>query len=143
MSDRVYFPKAFDAEIEFQTDENGRASQLVLRQAGRETIAKRLEGEAPVSKPRVAIAVEEKTLEGYAGRYQLAPGFVIEVTRDGARLFVQATGQPKFEVFAESAKKFFLKAVDAQIVFETDDAGRATSLVLHQNGRESPGKRLE
>jgi hypothetical protein len=33
------------------------------------------------------------------------------------RLFAQATGQEKFEIFAESETKFFLKVVDAQLEF--------------------------
>jgi hypothetical protein len=33
--------------------------------------------------------------------------------------------------------------VDAQITFKTDSQGRATELILHQNGLNMPGKRLE
>jgi D-alanyl-D-alanine-carboxypeptidase/D-alanyl-D-alanine-endopeptidase len=64
------------------------------------------------------------------------------ITRDGTQLFVQATGQPKFEIFPESDRDYFLKVVDAQITFETDSQGRATELVLHQNGMNQPAKRL-
>ena len=64
------------------------------------------------------------------------------ITRDGAQLFVQATGQPKLEMFPESDRDYFLKVVDAQITFETDSQGRATGLVLHQNGMNQQAKRL-
>ena len=37
-----------------------------------------------------------------AGRYQLAPNFVLTITREREHFFTQATGQPKFELFAES-----------------------------------------
>ena len=47
------------------------------------------------------------------------------------------------QIFPESALEFFLKGVDAQITFETDSTGRAVSLVLHQNGRNMPGKRIQ
>jgi len=33
--------------------------------------------------------------------------------------------------------------VDAQITFETDSTGRATSLTLHQNGADTPAKRIQ
>jgi hypothetical protein len=46
-------------------------------------------------------------------------------------------------VFAEGPKDFFYKAVDAQITFETDDQGRATALVLHQNGANQRARRIE
>jgi serine-type D-Ala-D-Ala carboxypeptidase/endopeptidase len=88
------------------------------------------------------IAVDPKLFDGYVGRYQLASNFILTITRNGARLFVQATGQPKFEIFPESERDYFLGAVNAQITFDTDSQGRATGLVLHQNGKNKPAKRL-
>jgi D-alanyl-D-alanine-carboxypeptidase/D-alanyl-D-alanine-endopeptidase len=38
---------------------------------------------------------------------------------------------------------FFLKAVEAQITFETGGDGRAAALILHQNGRDMRARRLE
>ena len=61
--------------------------------------------------------LEAGTLEAYVGAYPLAPAFVLTVTREGARLFVQATGQPRFELFAETRDAFFLQEVDAQVTF--------------------------
>jgi serine-type D-Ala-D-Ala carboxypeptidase/endopeptidase len=87
--------------------------------------------------------VDPKLFDGYVGSYQLAPTFVMTVTRDQDHLFVQATGQPKFEVFPEGDRDYFLKVVDAQITFITDDKGRATELVLHQNGLDQHAKRTE
>src|SRR6185369_10024487 len=87
-------------------------------------------------KARTEVAVDPQLFEKYAGRYQLAPSAIITVTHDDSHLFVQLTGQPKFEVFPESAKDFFLKVVDAQITFEAAGDSRAEALVLHQNGRD-------
>src|SRR4029077_8613043 len=88
-------------------------------------------------------AVDPQVLEQYVGRYQLAPAAIITMTREGGRLFTQLTGQPKFEIFAESDKDFFLKVVDAQLTFETDAAGKAVAVVLHQNGIDQRAKRIE
>jgi hypothetical protein len=77
------------------------------------------------------------------GNYQLAPKFVITITRDGEHLYEQATNQPKAEIFPESEKDYFLKVADAQITFVTDDQGRASEMILHQNGRDMHGKRIE
>ncbi len=93
-------------------------------------------------KERKAIAVDPKVLERYVGSYELAPNFVLTVTREGDHLFAQATGQGKNEIFAESERDFFLKVVDAQITFQTDASGATTGLVLHQAGRDVPGRRL-
>jgi CubicO group peptidase (beta-lactamase class C family) len=97
----------------------------------------------PPPKEHKAIAVDPKLFDGYVGRYQMTPDFVITVTREGDHLFVQATGQPKFEVFAETDRDYFLKVVDAQITFVTDGASRATELILHQGGRDQHAKRVE
>ena len=92
---------------------------------------------------RKAITVKGEALEGYVGRFELAPNFVITITREGTRLFLQATNQPRFELFAESERKFFLKEVDAQVTFEVDEKGRAARLILHQAGANQPAKRIE
>ena len=89
------------------------------------------------------IAIDPKLFDGYVGQYQLAPNFILTVTREGDKLMTQATGQPKVQVFPESKREFFLKVVDAQITFETDANGRATGLVLHQNGANVSAKRVE
>jgi len=94
-------------------------------------------------KTRTEVAVDPQLFEKYAGRYQLAPSAIITVTHDDSHLFVQLTGQPKFEVFPESAKDFFLKVVDAQITFEAAGDSRAEALVLHQNGRDIRAVRIE
>jgi D-alanyl-D-alanine-carboxypeptidase/D-alanyl-D-alanine-endopeptidase len=104
-----------------------------------------LDAQLPTWQPPKAhteIAVDANLFEGYVGAYQLAPNFVLTVTREGNRLFVQATGQPKFEVFAEAAKEYFLKAVDAQLSFVTNADGRATAVILHQNGANVTGQRI-
>jgi D-alanyl-D-alanine-carboxypeptidase/D-alanyl-D-alanine-endopeptidase len=88
-------------------------------------------------------AVDPKLFDGYVGRYELAPNFILTVTREGNQLFTQATGQPKFEIFPESDRDYFLKVVDAQITFETDSQGRTTGLILHQNGMNQPANRME
>jgi len=64
------------------------------------------------------------------------------ITQKGDKLFGQATGQPAFELFPESKTKFFLKVVDAQVTFVSNDKGEVEQLVLHQNGQNMPGKRV-
>ena len=58
-------------------------------------------------------------------------------------MFTQLTGQPKFPVFPEGERKFFLKVVDAQLTFNVDAQGKATEVVLHQNGRDQAAKRVD
>jgi CubicO group peptidase (beta-lactamase class C family) len=93
--------------------------------------------------PLAEVHVSSNLLDAYVGRYTLTPKSTIDVSREGERLYVRLTGQQSFEVFASSSREFFLKAVDAQITFQVDDQGRATALVLHQNGRDQRATRVE
>jgi len=95
------------------------------------------------AKERKEVKIDPAVLDKYVGRYQLAPTFIVTVTREGDHLFAQATEQPRFEIFAEDDHNFFFKVVDAQLTFVVDATGRATSLVLHQNGANAPGNRIE
>lgn len=87
--------------------------------------------------------IEPEILESFVGEYRLAPNFTISVTRRGGRIFIQATDQPRFEIFATSETDFFLKAVGARITFNRGDSGEVESLTLHQNGRNMPAERIE
>ena len=91
---------------------------------------------------RTEIEVAQQILETYVGEYELTPTFSIVVTLEDSALFVQATAQPKFPVFAESETKFFLRVVDAQVSFTKDDAGAVTGIILHQNGANQPGRKI-
>jgi CubicO group peptidase (beta-lactamase class C family) len=97
----------------------------------------------PPPKEHKEVAVDAKLFDGYVGRYELAPNFILTVTRTDNHLFVQATGQDKLEVFAEGPRDYFAKVVDAQITFVTDTQGRVTELILHQGGGDQHAKRME
>ncbi|HEY1023809.1 MAG TPA: serine hydrolase [Sphingobacteriaceae bacterium] len=81
------------------------------------------------------VKVEQKILDQYAGEYQLNPAFTIQVTTENGKIFGQATGQPKFEIFPTSNTEFFLKVVDANITFIKDEAGMVTEMILNQGGK--------
>lgn len=84
--------------------------------------------------PRTEVEVDPAVFQRYVGRYQFAPGVTLTATRLGDRFFGQITGQPAFQLFAESESKFFMRAADAQLTFEADGVGKVMSVVLHQNG---------
>ena len=141
-TDKDFFLKVVDAQLTFETDSQGKVIDVVLHQNGRDQTAKRSETGPPPPKERKEVAIDPKILDNYVGAYELAPNFILTVTRDGDHLFTQATGQGKVEVFAENDHDFFLKVVDAQITFETDSQGKATGLVLHQAG-DHPARRIQ
>lgn len=87
-------------------------------------------------------SIDVKGFAALAGDYELAPNFVITITVEDGRVMGQPTGQDKSELFPKSATEFFLKVVDAQVTFVKDEQGKVTQLILHQNGRHMPAKKI-
>ena len=87
--------------------------------------------------------VDAKIYDAYVGEYELAPNFLLAITKEGDSLMGQATGQPKVELFPSSETEFFLKAVDAHITFVKNDRGQVTSLILHQNGQKITARKVK
>lgn len=87
------------------------------------------------------LAVSETVLERYVGRYEIQPGFVIEVTREGGELFGQATGQSRFRLVPSSETEFAVEGVDARVAFEAGDP--APALTLFQSGAQIRAPRVE
>lgn len=92
---------------------------------------------------RVEIEMDPNEFDKFNGEYELVPGFILTVRREGDKLMTQATGQQALQVFPESKTKFFLKAVDAQIEFSSSEDGMVTGLTLYQGGRTMPAKKLK
>lgn len=59
------------------------------------------------------------------------------------RLYTQATGQPKVEIFPASETEFFLKVVEARITFVKNAEGKVTRLILSLGGADVPGKKVK
>ena len=137
--DKNFFLKVVNAQVTFETDAQGHATDLILHQGGMDQKAMRI-GNAPDFPKEVT--VDPKIMDSYAGQYQLAPNFILTITREGDHLYSQATGQGKVEIYAQDDKSFFFKVVDAQIVFQTDSQGHVTGLILHQGG-DHPAKRIQ
>lgn len=138
--DKFFFETSLSF-LNFQRSVNEMITGVISSQRGAQTLLWN-----KTDKPIPAQAeqkVEETTLEQYIGEYQLAPGFSIAITKEGQRLFAQATGQGKNELFAESATKFFLKVVDAQVEFLKNGSGQVDKLILYQGGQKIEGKRTK
>jgi hypothetical protein len=60
--------------------------------------------------------------------------FILIIPREGDRLFEQATGQSKFELFAEGEKNTFLKLPMRKSRLKSMPPATANQLTLHQVG---------
>lgn len=141
--DQFFFENSF-ARATFEREKDG-GKKVVRAIVSDRTAADNLwvKTDKPMPTARPEIKVAEADLEKFTGEYNLMPGFNIAVTREGAQLFCQATGQPKFEVFAATPTRFFLKVVEADIEFYPDEKGAVNTMKLFQGGQEMEGKRVK
>jgi CubicO group peptidase (beta-lactamase class C family) len=89
------------------------------------------------------ISVPTEILNKYTGLYEVVPQFQIIITTEEGKLFAQATGQPKFELFAQKENYFFLKAVEAEVEFISSEKGGTEKLILYQGGRATDAKKIK
>lgn len=89
----------------------------------------------PLAQYPPQVAVDPTILATYAGVYRMTPAFSLTIRSENDRLFVRGTGQPEFELFAESDNRFFMRLVDAQGTFMRDKDGAIDRLLWHQGGR--------
>jgi len=98
-------------------------------------------GTAPGAYQTIAVAPE--VLERYVGTYRFGQGAVFTVTRDGDQLSAKLVGQGAFPIYPQSPTEFFYKVVNAQLTFVTDAQGAVTAVILHQNGANITGPRID
>jgi D-alanyl-D-alanine carboxypeptidase len=139
-SETAFFYDKSLTHMRFVVDPGGKVTEMLIHQDGAAEAerAPRV-GDAPAERP--VAKVDPALYSVYAGEYELAPAFILTVTREGDRLMTQATGQQKFEIFPSSETEFFLKVVDARITFVRSPDGAVDQLILHQGGRDMPAKR--
>lgn len=104
---------------------NANAAQIINRLAGKE------------------IKVDAAIYDAYVGEYEIAPSFILTITKETDKLIGQATGQQKFQLEPLSPTQFVISDVKANISFEKDASGNITGLVLTQNGRAMKGKKIK
>ena len=132
-ADTFLFEQGF-SRLRIERDGEGRVSALRLfpEDEGEGVVAPR-SGD-PLPAERVAVEVPRAALARVVGEYA-KDGLALKVFLDGDTLKGQLAGQPAFELFAESASAFFLKVVEARLVF-APETGAVTAVTLHQGGVE-------
>ena len=96
--------------------------------------AARLKPAAPRPNTTLDPTVDPKTYPDYVGRYDYGRS-INEITAENGHLYTQLTGQQRFELFPSGHDAFFLKVVEAGLIFQRDANGKVTGLMHIQNGK--------
>ena len=155
-TDHDFFLTVVPQQNSFFTDTSGAVVRVVHHQLGTTETLERLsneDGERAVAefmqrldderKPHTEVAIDPKLLDGYVGAYQLTPRLVFTISRDGNKLLARLTGQQTFELHPYSDRGFFYTVVAAQLTFVVGADGKATAVILHQNGRDRTAERVD
>jgi CubicO group peptidase (beta-lactamase class C family) len=94
-------------------------------------------------KERVVARIDPRVYDAYVGEYEIAPGFILAVTKEGDKLISQATGQPKSELFPESETVFFVKDANAQFTFVKDQKGDVVQVTMQRGTRVYPARKIK
>lgn len=141
-----YFPQYKVAvAVQFNTDREKQLPDVngLIDQAMKIIVGELTGKKFEEPKDRKAVAVDPKIYDSYAGRYELEPGYVLTVRREGNRLMLQPPRQAAGEIFPASETEYFARGVEVEIKFVKNEQGVVTSLIIMQNGRNIPAKRVK
>lgn len=141
-SDLDFVYRVVEATVKFKLDEKGEAISLILFQGGAETKAKKLSKKEAAAKIK-KVKLTKEQLENLVGKFEIMPNFIITTSHENGQLVIQATSQPKIPFETKSESEFFNGQVQARIVFELDEKGKAISLTLYQAGQELKGTNIQ
>ena len=125
------------AEISFQS----RFTDTFLKRQERWQVVARHYSRVPVE--RTAVKLDPKIYDQYVGQYEVAPNFVLTVTKEGEKLMSRATGQPNFELLPVSEVAFFIKDLSALFIFMRGESGAVERMITIQDGLIISAKRVE
>ncbi len=87
------------------------------------------------------VTSERESLSDYVGQYDIAPGVAVSVSLLDNGLYLQAPGQNKVPLTHQSKDVFMIMGV-VKVEFFRAGTGLVTNLVLHQQGRETPARKV-
>jgi CubicO group peptidase (beta-lactamase class C family) len=100
--------------------------------------------ESPKQKPspRATANVDVTNFDAFCGEYELKPGVLVTVTREGNRIYAKATGLPRVELLPETESTFFIKEDESRVSFGRDKTGQVNRLTLQEESGTHVAQRI-
>ena len=120
-----------------------RTTDVWLRHDGRWQLVASHDSQIPPE--RIAVTVDPKIFDAYVGAYEISPGLVFTVTREGDKLMGQSTGEKKLhELLAQNETNFFIKGDPDLDIIVKDEKGQVTHVIFRSmDGREITAKKIK
>lgn len=88
------------------------------------------------------VSVDAKTLDSYTGKYEIKPGMMLTISREGDTLMAELAGEPKVSLGAKSKTTFLAESVRAELTFHDND-GNVEVVVTNHDGEKARAKRKD
>jgi CubicO group peptidase (beta-lactamase class C family) len=130
----VHKDKGYGAVVMVNSD-NGQIMNEIIR-----GIAREYQWEDYLPQPKEVVSVDGARLGEYAGRFLANPDRVLTITPRGARLWVEPTGAPGFELLPVSENEFVRKDAEISYTFVRGPGGSIDKIALkfNEGGSEAP-----
>ena len=138
IEEHTFYFKDLDVKVVFNPNDKKEIESLTIYQNGQTVTAKKI-----AYTEQKEIEVSAKTLKTYVGKYEVAPNVIADVTTDEKHMFLQLTGQQKFEFIAIEEHTFYFKSLDVKVVFNPNKKRKIEKLTIYQNGQTVPAKKIE
>lgn len=125
-SPTVFFFKDFDGHVNFQLDADGDVTSGTFHDQDGQM--------ASITRHRIQITLPDEILDRYVGTYDV-DGTKATITRTAEGL-TAALPDGEAQLYPETTTRFFVKEVDAQVLFQVDAEGHPTGAFLYQNGQD-------
>lgn len=119
-----------------------RYTDVWVRRNGRWQVVAAQNTRLPQERPATAMpSVSLNIYDSYVGKYELAPGLIVTITKDVNRLISEVGGQ-RNELVRQSETQFTIPAANITITFVRDSTGQVTHMIVNDNGREGQARRI-
>jgi CubicO group peptidase (beta-lactamase class C family) len=94
-------------------------------------------------KQRVEREVDPAILGRYVGVYRFAQNYTVQVSLEYGHLWVRDNGDKVLQLLAEKENEFFFQTMDVQVTFDGNSGNKTTKMILHVNGEDSVGMKVQ
>ena len=89
------------------------------------------------------IALSDTVLQTYTGVYQIAPNFIVTVSKEGSQLYAQPSGRDKAAIYPKTPTTFVLENLPIEVEFVKDKEGKVITMILNERGNKTEAKKVK
>ena len=139
----IYRTTSHEPFAGLETTEELRIVETYVKRDGRWLLTARAESEIPNAN-RVPLKVAPEILDAYVGEYEITPGQIVKITREGNKLMEQGPDDPKPEAdLPLSANCFFQRGQPGVLTFTRSPDGKVDTYVLWLYDTTITGKKIK